>query len=101
MIGVEESVLLGEILKASNINFGESGVDFEQLLQGNSGLTYEELQFILKDNSITRILSLTLKQELQTSKQYIIINYYNCNKLSSTPLFSRAPRRETVSSSNF
>ena len=63
-----EARLLGEILKASNIEFRETGVSIQQLLDGESGLTYEEMQFVMKDNPTTRILSMNLKQELQSSE---------------------------------
>ena len=61
-------MLLGKILKASNIDFSDSGVNVQQLLDGKRGLTYEEMQFVMKDNPTTRILSMDLKQELQSSK---------------------------------
>ena len=63
-----EARLLGEILKASNIEFRETGVNIQQLLDGGSGLTYEEMQFVMEDNPTTRILSMNLKQELQSSE---------------------------------
>ena len=63
-----EARLLGEILKASNIDFSYSGINTQQLLDGESGLTYEEMQFVMKDNPTTRILSMNLKQELQSSE---------------------------------
>ena len=65
-----EARLLGEILKASNIKFSDSGVSIEHLLDGESGLTYEEMQFVMKDNPTTRFLSMNLKQELQSSELY-------------------------------
>ena len=65
---VAEARLLGEILKASNIDFSYSGINTQQLLDGGSGLTYEEMQFVMKDNPTTRILSMNLKQELQSSE---------------------------------
>ena len=63
-----EARLLGEILKASNIEFRGTGVNIQQLFDGESGLTYEEMQFVMKDNPTTRILSMNLKQELQSSE---------------------------------
>ena len=63
-----EARLLGEILKAFIIEFRETGVNIQQLLDGESGLTYEEMQFVMKDNPTTRILSMNLKQELQSSE---------------------------------
>ena len=61
-----EARLLGEILKASNMEFNNVGVDIQELVDGQSGLTYEEMQFVMKDNPKTRILSTNLKQELQS-----------------------------------
>ena len=61
-----EARLLGEILKASNVEFNNLGVDTQELLDGQSGLTYEEMQFVMKDNPKTRILSTNLKQELES-----------------------------------
>ena len=63
-----ESRLLGEILRASNIKLRDGGVNIQQLLDGGSGLTYGEMQFVMKDNPTTRILSLNLKQELHSSE---------------------------------
>ena len=63
-----EARLLGEILKASDIDFLHSGIDTQELFDGGSGLTYEEMQYVMKDNSSTRILSMNLKQELQSSE---------------------------------
>ena len=61
-----EARLLGEILKASDVEFNNLGVDIQELLDGQSGLTYEEMQFAMKDNQKTRTLSTNLKQELQS-----------------------------------
>ena len=63
-----EARLLGEILKSFNIDFSYGGINTQQLLDGESGLTYEEMQFVMKDNPTTRILSMNLKQELQSSE---------------------------------
>ena len=63
-----EARLLEEILKASDIDFSYSGINTQQLLDGESGLTNEEMQFVMKDNPTTRILSMSLKQELQSSE---------------------------------
>ena len=63
-----EERLLGEILKASDVEFNNVGVDIQELLDGQSGLTYEEMQFVMKDNPKIRILSTNLKQKLQSSE---------------------------------
>ena len=71
-----ESRLLGEILKASNIEFRDGGVNIQHLLNGKSGLAYGEMQFVMKGNPTTRILSINLKQELQSSElgmQYMYV----------------------------
>ena len=68
-MGEAEARLLGEILKASSIEFSDSGIFIQQLLDGNSGLTYEEMQFVMKDIPATQILSMNLEQKLQISKQ--------------------------------
>ena len=61
----EESKLLGEILTISNIDFRDSGINVQQLVDGSSDLTYEEIQFVMK---ATRVLSTNLKRTLQSSK---------------------------------
>ena len=63
-----EARLLGEILKVSEFEFSDSGINIQELLDGKSALTYEEMQFVMKDNPTTRNLSINLKQELQSSK---------------------------------
>ena len=63
-----EARLLGEMLKAYNIDFSYSGIKTQQLLDGESDLTYEEMQFILKDNKTTQVLAMNLRQELQSSE---------------------------------
>ena len=63
-----ESRLLGEILKASNIEFGDGGVNIKHLLNGETCLTYGEMQFVMKDNPTTQSLSKNLRQELQSSE---------------------------------
>ena len=60
--------MLGEILKSSNIDFSYSGINIQKLLDGESDLTYEEMQFVMNDNPTTRILSMNLKQELKSSE---------------------------------
>ena len=70
-IGEKESIWLGEILKNAGINFSDKGVSNEKLLKGGSDLTYEEVQFVLKENSTTHSLSENLKEELQSRKSQI------------------------------
>ena len=66
----EESEMLGEILTTSNIDFRDSGIYVQQLVDGSSDLTYEEIQFVMKEKPATRVLSTNLKQTLQSSKLY-------------------------------
>ena len=75
-----EARLLGEILKASDVEFDNLGVDIQELLDGQSDLTYEEMQFVMKDNPTTRILSMNLKQELQSSELELsaYVNIMSC-----------------------
>ena len=51
-----EARLLGEILTAANVDLTEAGIDNQELLEGRTQLTYEELGFVMKDNPTTRIL---------------------------------------------
>ena len=66
----EESELLGEILTTNNIDFQDSGIHVQQLVDGSSDLTYEEIQFVMKEKPATRVLSTNLKQTLRSSKLY-------------------------------
>ena len=66
----EESELLGEILTTNNIDFQDSGIHVQQLADGSSDLTYEEIQFVMKEKPATRLLATNLKQTLQSSKLY-------------------------------
>ena len=70
-MGKKESVWLGKILKNAGINFSDKGVSNEKLLEGSSDLTYEEVQFVLRENPKTHILSENLKEELQLRKSLI------------------------------
>ena len=63
-----EARLLGEILKASKVEFKNIHIYIQKLLDGQSSLTYEEMQFVMKDNPTTKILSMNLKHELQSSE---------------------------------
>ena len=64
----EESCLLAEILRKAGISLTFYGIDIEQLAEGKSNLSYEEIQFVLKDNPNTHVLSGNLKEELKTSE---------------------------------
>ena len=69
-----EAKLLGDILKAYDIEFSDSGVNIQQLCDGQSGLTYEEMQFLMKDNQATKNISMNLKQKLKSSKNCFTLN---------------------------
>ena len=64
----EESKLLGEILNKSHVDLVVFGIDVDQLAKGECVLTYEEVQYVLKDNPTTHLLSVNLKEELKGSK---------------------------------
>ena len=66
----EESKLLGEILKRSNNNYSEYGINTQQLAEGKSDLTYEEVEFVIKDFPSMQILSKRLKTDLKSSESY-------------------------------
>ena len=74
----EESELLGEILTTNNIDFQDSGIHVQQLVDGSSDLTYEEIQFVMKEKPATRVLSPNLKQTLRSSKLYSPILLLYC-----------------------
>ena len=63
-----ELKLLGEILRKSGVSLVVFGIDVEQLAEGMNDLSYEEIQYVLKDNPTTNVLSANLKEELATSK---------------------------------
>ena len=63
----EESKLLGEILRKSDVTLLAYGIDVDTLTKGESNLTYDEMQYVLKDNPSSHILSVDLKRELSTS----------------------------------
>ena len=61
----EESKLLEKILNKAGVSLTVYGVDIQQLADGQSNLTYEEMQFMLKNNPATHLLSVNLKEELK------------------------------------
>ena len=63
-----ESELLGQIFKKSAISLAVYGIDVEQLAEGNVEVTYEEMEYVLKDNPTTHVLAMNLKEELTTSE---------------------------------
>ena len=71
----EESQLLGEILKKAEISLETYGIKVEQLTKGEGEVTYEELEYVLRDNPTTYLLAGNLKEELKTSELYADNNY--------------------------
>ena len=82
VLNKEESELLGEILTTNNIDFRDSGIHVQQLVDGSSDLTYEEIQFVMKEKPATRLLATNLKRTLQSSKLYFPILLLYCMHLN-------------------
>ena len=68
MIKESELNFIGNILKTSAIDFGKYGIDTVLLLNGESDVTYEEMEFVMNLNPRTQVLSINLKQEITSSK---------------------------------
>ena len=64
----EESRLLGQILRRNGVGLDVYRIDVEQLVGGEVEVTYEEMEYVLKDNPITNVLAMNLKEELTTSE---------------------------------
>ncbi|XP_064389835.1 uncharacterized protein LOC135337779 isoform X2 [Halichondria panicea] len=64
MIKESELNFIGNILKTSAIDFGKYGIDTVLLLNGESDVTYEEMEFVMNLNPRTQVLSINLKQEI-------------------------------------
>ena len=60
--------LIGKILEKSAIDFSNYGIETVHLLSGESDVTYEEMEFVMKLNPRTQVLSINLKQEITASK---------------------------------
>ena len=69
----KNSKLLGEILRKTGITLAVYGIDVEQLAKGEVEVTYEEMEYLLKDNPITHVLAMNLKEELAASEYICII----------------------------
>ena len=67
-----ESKLLGEIIEKMGVNLEVYGIDVEQLAKGEHELTYEEMQYVLKQNPTTHVLSVNLKEDLVTSESFMM-----------------------------
>ena len=93
----EESRLLGKMLQMIDIDLDRYGVDIQQLLNGSTELSCEEMQLILSEFPSTRMLSKNLKQELSTSELFIL--YSNVKIfLGNMPL--DPPRRKQIPPTN-
>ena len=68
LIEKEESKLLGIILRKADISLAVYGIEVKELVEGESDVTYEEMQYVLKENPTTRVLSVDLKEGLKTSE---------------------------------
>ena len=70
MMNRKESRLLGQILRNADVNLTFYGIDIEQLAEGERDISFEEMQYVLRENPTThvRMLSLNLKEELTSSK---------------------------------
>ncbi len=64
----QELQLIGKILEKSAIDFGDYGVETVHLLNANSDVTYEEMEFVMKLKQSTQVLSINLKQEITSSR---------------------------------
>ncbi len=67
-IKTQELQLIGKILEKSAIDFSKYGIEMERLLSGESDVTYEEMEFVMKLNPNTQVLSINLKREITSSK---------------------------------
>ena len=76
------------MLEKSAIDFSQYGVEAGHLLNGESDVTYEEMEFVMNLNPSTQMLSINLKQEITSSK------HKNKNRslfypMISVPIFCR------------
>ncbi len=55
------------MLEKSAIDLGKYGIE-----TGESDVTYEEMEFIMKLNPSTQVLSINLKQGIMSSKHYTV-----------------------------
>ena len=65
-------MLLGQFLKKADINLTSYGIDIEQLAEGKSDLSFEEMQYVLRENPTTHCVN--IKEALTSSKSMIILN---------------------------
>ncbi len=67
----QELQFIGKMLEKSAIDFGNYGIEKEHLLNRESDVTYEEMEFVMKLNPSTQVLSNNLKQEITSSKHTV------------------------------
>lgn len=63
-----EARLLGGILKKAGVNYVKHGIDIEELIEGKSHSTYEDVEVVLKEDPLTQMLATNLQGELTSSK---------------------------------
>ena len=64
----KECQLLGQIIKKTGVNLSVYGIDVEQLAKGEVVVTYEEMEYVLKDNPAVHVLAVNLKEQLTASE---------------------------------
>ena len=65
-------MLLGQILKNAGVSLSVYEIEVELLAEGKTELTYEEMEYVLKDNPDTQVLAENLKEELKTSESFVL-----------------------------
>ena len=69
----EETKLLGTILSKADVSLAVYGIEVRKLAEGKSEVTYEEMQYVLKENPATHALSVNLKEALTTSESMLCL----------------------------
>ena len=67
------SKLLGKVLEATSVDLSVYGISIDQLTNGTSNLTFEELQFLLAKHPATSAISDGLQEKLSLRKITIMI----------------------------
>ena len=67
----QELQFIGKMLNKSAIDFGKYGIETVLLLNGESDVTYKEMEFVMNLNLRTQVLSNNLKQEITSSKNQL------------------------------
>lgn len=63
---------IGKILEKSDLDFGKDGIENVHLLNGDSEVTYEEMEFVMNLDPRTKVFSINLKQEITSSKHQCV-----------------------------